>query len=189
VIGAHLTDHLTDFGIGYPPTDDERLRRAISWLYQYDLVKATPRPAHWIEVRLEDFVLRQEETLARLEEFLGLKMARIPVKPEAVDRWRKDAHTHYFDFFEPAMREYGYELPKNRAAVSPKPDEISTTKNTAQHSRNQRGGNLELRKSGMDTSPSLREFLSSRYSSQEDTKLANSGTKATKGAEAGVPSS
>jgi hypothetical protein len=62
-------------------------------------------------------------------------------------------------------------------------DGDTTTKSTAQHSRNQRGGNLELRKSGMDTSPSLREFLSSRYSSQEDTKLANSGTKDTKGAE------
>jgi hypothetical protein len=57
--------------------------------------------------------------------------------------------------------------------------EVETTDYTAQHSRNQRGGNLELRKSGMDTSPSLREFLSSRYSSQEDTKLANSGTDCT----------
>ena len=111
IIGGHLTDDLGGFGVPYPKTEDVRRRRAISWKYQYDLVKATPGPANWIEVRFEDFVLRQEETLARLEEFLGLKMARIPVRPESVGRWRKDAHNHLFDFFEPAMREYGYEMP------------------------------------------------------------------------------
>jgi hypothetical protein len=92
-------------------SEDVRLRRAISWRYQYDLVKATPRPAKWIEVRFEDFVLRQEQTLARLEEFLGFELARIPVQPEAVGRWRADEGTNYFDFLGPAMREHGYELP------------------------------------------------------------------------------
>ncbi len=59
-------------------------------------------------MRFEDFVLRQEETLTRLEEFLGFKLARIPVKPEAVDRWKLDAAINYYDFFAPAMEEYGY---------------------------------------------------------------------------------
>lgn len=109
IVGGHVTDDLRNFGIDYPPTDDQRLRRAISWKYQYDLVKAAPKPKHWIEVRFEDFVLRQEETLTRLEEFLGMPLARIPVKPEAIGRWRADQGTHYFDFFEPAMKEYGYQ--------------------------------------------------------------------------------
>ena len=113
ILGQHLTDDLRDFGIPYPPTDDVRLRRAISWKYQYDLVKATPRPRHWIEVRFEDFVLRQDETLARLQEFLGIKLAKIPVKPEAVGRYRRDPQAPYFDFLTPAMREYGYELPES----------------------------------------------------------------------------
>ncbi len=117
VIGAHLTDDLRDFGIAYPATDSPRRRRAISWKYQYDLVKASPRARHWIEVRFEDFVLRQDETLRRLEAFLGFPLARIPVRPEAVHRWRTDPDTNYFDFFEPAMREYGYEIP---AAGNPK---------------------------------------------------------------------
>jgi len=108
VIGQHLTDHLADFGIEYPPTEDVRLRRAISWKYQYDIVKATPRPKHWIEVRLEDFVLRQEETLKRLEEFLGIRMARLPVKPEAVGRWKADRQARDFEFFGDAMKAYGY---------------------------------------------------------------------------------
>jgi hypothetical protein len=112
IIGAHLTDDLSDFSIAYPPTQNERLRRAISWKYQYDLVKATPKAKNWIEVRFEDFVLHQDETLAKLEEFLHIKLARIPVKRDAVARWRKDTDQNYFDFFEPAMKEYGYEIPE-----------------------------------------------------------------------------
>jgi hypothetical protein len=112
ILARHVTDDLRDFGISYPETDDERLRRAISWKYQYDLVKAFPRPANWLEVRFEDFVLKQEETLARLEDYLGLKLARIIVRSDAVDRWKHDSGVNYFDFFEAAMREYGYEIPE-----------------------------------------------------------------------------
>lgn len=112
IIGSHVTDDMNEFGISYPKTDDERLRRAISWKYQYDLVKATPRAANWIEVRFEDFVLRQDETLTRLEKFLGIQLARIPVRPTTVARWKADTGVNYFDFLEPAMREYGYEIPR-----------------------------------------------------------------------------
>jgi hypothetical protein len=111
ILGEHLTDDLRDFGIAYPVSEDIRLQRAISWKYQYDLVKAMPKPKHWIEVRLEDFVLNQEETLARIEGFLGIPLARIPVNADAVGRWKLDEGVNYFDFFEPAMREYGYEIP------------------------------------------------------------------------------
>ena len=112
IIGGHITDDLNDFGIAYPRTDDIRLRRAISWKYQYDLVTASPKAANWIEVRLEDFVLKQDETLARLSEFLGIKMARIPVKPDGVN---------YFDFCGPAMKEYGYRTPRGAPARKRRP--------------------------------------------------------------------
>ncbi len=112
ILGQHLTDDMRSFGIPYPETDDERLRRAISWKYQYDLVKATPKPECWLEVRFEDFVLKQEETLQRLEDFLGFKLARIIVRPDSIDRWKEDKGVNYFDFFESAMREYGYEIPE-----------------------------------------------------------------------------
>ncbi len=108
VLNRHLTDDLSDFGIAYPATDDIRLRRAISWKYQYDLVKSTPKPANWIEVRFEDFVLHQEATLARLEAYLGIPLARIIVRPDAVARYKFDTETHDFDFFTPALAEYGY---------------------------------------------------------------------------------
>lgn len=115
ITGGHITDDMNDFGISYPPTEDERLRRAISWIYQYKLVKASPKAAQWIEVRFEDFVLRQEETLARIEAFLGIPLARIPVKPESVDRWKRDNGVNYCNFFRPAMREYGYSIPEGDA--------------------------------------------------------------------------
>ena len=112
ILGRHMTDNMRDFGIEYPETDDERLRRAISWKYQYDLVKAFPKPEHWLEVRFEDFVLRQEETLARLEDYLGFKLSRIIVRPDSIERYKQDSGVNYFDFFEPAMKEYGYEIPE-----------------------------------------------------------------------------
>ena len=112
ILGRHITDDLADFGVEYPKTDDLRLRRAISWKYQYDIVKATPRPAKWVEVRFEDFVLKQEETLKRLEAFLGIPLARIIVRPDSIGRYKEDSGVNYFDFFEPAMREYQYDIPE-----------------------------------------------------------------------------
>ena len=114
ILSGHRTDDLADFNIDYPKTDDDRLRRAISWKYQYDLIKATPKPKHTLEVRLEDFILKQDETIARLEDYLGLKIAKIPVRPDSIDRWKTDDGTNYFDFFAPTMREYGYDVPDDK---------------------------------------------------------------------------
>ena len=111
IIGSHKTDDMRDFGIQYPETDDERLRRAISWKYQYDLVKSTAKPKRWIEVRFEDFVLNQDETLERLEAFLGIPLARVVLRQDTINRWQRDDGVNYFDFFAPAMREYNYEIP------------------------------------------------------------------------------
>jgi hypothetical protein len=108
ILSGHRTDDLHDFGIDYPETDDLRRRRAISWIYQYQLMKATPRPQHIIAVRFEDFVLKQTRTLKRLERFLGFPLGRIIVRPDAVRRWKEDAENHDFDFLADAIREQGY---------------------------------------------------------------------------------
>jgi hypothetical protein len=95
------------------PLDElrQRVRRAISWQYQYEIVKATPKPNHWLRVRFEDFVLQQDATLARLEQYLGIPLARIPVRTEAVGRYTADEGVSYFDFLDEGMLEYGYEIP------------------------------------------------------------------------------
>ena len=108
ILGGHKTDDLSDFGVPYEPTEDLRERRAISWKYQSEIVKATPRPKHFFTVRFEDFVLRQDATLRRLEEYLGFPMAKIPVRTESVGRWKNDEGPYAFDFFEEELETYGY---------------------------------------------------------------------------------
>ena len=108
ILGGHITDDLAAFGVPYEHTEDLRERRAISWKYQREIVKATPKPAHAMDVRFEDFVLDQEATLARIEQFLGISLARIEVKPEAVGRWKTDEDRHDFDFLRGDMDELGY---------------------------------------------------------------------------------
>jgi len=108
ILSAHLTDDLSRFGVPYDHTDDIRLQRAISWKYQREIVKSTPEPEHSIYVRFEDFILQQEATVRRLEEFLGIPLARIEVRPESVGRWKTDEGVHDFDFLKEDMIELGY---------------------------------------------------------------------------------
>ena len=108
ILAPHRTDDLGDFGIAYPATENIRRQRAISWLYQYQLMKATPNPGHLISVRFEDFVLKQEETLLRLEAFLGIPLSRIVVRPEAVGRWKKAGGDLQLDLLGEALAELGY---------------------------------------------------------------------------------
>jgi hypothetical protein len=109
ILGAHKTDDLTDFGVPYPETDDILERRAISWKYQYELVRATPKPQRWLTVRFEDFVLHQERELDRLEAFLGIPLGRIVVRPDSVGRWRRSPDpVPDFEFLHEHMTESGY---------------------------------------------------------------------------------
>lgn len=110
ILADHRTDDLGDFGVAYPATPDIRRRRAISWLYQYQLMKATPKPAHLLTVRFEDFVLNQEETLRRLEDYLGIPLSRIVVRPEAVGRWKSAEGDLPMDLLGEALEELGYEV-------------------------------------------------------------------------------
>jgi hypothetical protein len=108
ILKPHKTDDLREFGIEYPEPSSERERRAISWFYQAQLIRATPAPERVIDVRFEDFVQDQGRTLERLEGFLGMPLARIPVDPEAVGRWRSDEGPCLFDFMKPEMQRLGY---------------------------------------------------------------------------------
>ena len=82
----------------------------LSWLYQYRLMKATPEPRHLVTVRFEDFVLKQEETLRRLEAYLGIPLSRIIVRPDAVGRWKKAEGALPMDLLGDALDELGYEV-------------------------------------------------------------------------------
>jgi len=140
ILARHMTDDLADFGIAYPQADDFlneqypdlaaaarakgpealadltlRLQRAISWQYQYEIVKATPKPANWLRVRFEDFVLNQQATLNVLADFLELPLQAIPVRTESVGRYGTVEGVSYFPFLGEGMREFGYEIPLSPA--------------------------------------------------------------------------
>ena len=120
ILGEHLTDDLADFGIKYDRTDNIRLRRAISWKYQVEIVRATPKPKRWLTVKFEDFVTKQEETLKTVDKFLGFPLVKIPVKPEAVGRYKKDKGQHDFPFLSEHLKSYGYvDLTKGKANGKP----------------------------------------------------------------------
>lgn len=109
ILAGHVTDNLNDFNISYPPTDDIRRRRAISWKYQRELMKATPAPSRLLKIRFEDMVLRQREVLQRLEDFLGIPMVTIRMRPDSVGRYKTDGGITMFDFFAEDLLECGYE--------------------------------------------------------------------------------
>jgi hypothetical protein len=108
ILRPHCTDDLARFGVPYDRTDDVREMRAISWKYQSELFKATPPPRHIIRIRFEDMVLNQELTLARLEEFLGIPLARIEMRAESVGRWKTDTGPHDFPCFQEELSLYSY---------------------------------------------------------------------------------
>ena len=110
ILGAHLTDDLNDFGVQYDKTEDERRNRAISWLYQREIVRATPAPEKTISVRFEDLVFDQDNTLARVGEFLGIPLSKIEMRPDSVGRYKTDAGVHMYDFFKADMLACGYEM-------------------------------------------------------------------------------
>lgn len=108
ILGDHVTDELEKFNIDYPQTQDMREKRAISWKYQRELMKATPEPAKSLKLRFEDMVFNQQDVLAQLEAFLGIKMAKIEMRTDSVGRYKTDKGVHMFEFFKPDMLECGY---------------------------------------------------------------------------------
>ena len=115
ILGKHVTDNLERFGIHHPPARDIYEKRVISWLYQYNLVKATPAPKYLIKVRFEDFVLDQERTLRRLEAFLDMPLSRIVVRADSVGRWKHQIEhiSSLHSALEIPLVENGYPLPTN----------------------------------------------------------------------------
>jgi len=108
ILNSHLTDNLRDFGIDYPDTPDIRESRAYSWKYQREIVKAVPAPKYSLSLRFEDMVHNQDETLKKLEDFLGINMAKIEMRADSVGRYKTAEGKYMFDFFEEDMRECGY---------------------------------------------------------------------------------
>lgn len=93
ILKPHGTDNLRQWHI---PTEvtlgtDRRKRAAISWKYHEELIEQTPKPRHWLKIRLRDMVYRQGEMITAMNGFLGMRVNPIPMFTDVVGRWK--AHT------------------------------------------------------------------------------------------------
>jgi hypothetical protein len=87
----------------------ERLVAAMSWKYQYDIVKSVPTPERYIRIRYEDFCLDHEREVSRLSEFLQLALEPLQdIRSDAVYKWKRADDHETFSFLEPAIAELGY---------------------------------------------------------------------------------
>jgi hypothetical protein len=84
--------------------------QAMSWKYQYDIVKSVPEPERFITMRYEDFCVDHEQEVARLAEFLGIELEPLrDISLAGVYQWtRGDGHKTY-SFLEPGIKELGYD--------------------------------------------------------------------------------
>lgn len=105
ISGYHITDDLSYFGIPYQKSNNEIMNRAISWKYNIDIVNSIPKPKNWLEIKFEDFILKQNKTLKTIEKFLGFPLKKIPVNPNKIGNWDKE---FIFEFLKPYLNYYGY---------------------------------------------------------------------------------
>jgi hypothetical protein len=109
LLHPHLTDDLRRGNVPCPELDTVLERRVASWKYQYEIVKATPRPQHFVSILYEDLVLDHEATMKRLEAFLGIPLARLVVRADRIGRWKVERDVlPYVEPLGEAMRECGY---------------------------------------------------------------------------------
>ena len=69
------------------------------------------RPRRRIDVRFEDFVLKQDETLSHLSKYFEFPMAKIEARPDSVGRWKTRADvdfSRFDDLFRKELVEQGY---------------------------------------------------------------------------------
>lgn len=77
-----------------------------SWKIYYDLIKEVPRPKNFLHLRFEDFILNQDESAKRLEQWLGIKLPeRIEVNKTKV---HENDHKNVKDYNIKPMRDLGY---------------------------------------------------------------------------------
>ncbi len=110
IMKRHVTDDLKEFGIKYSiSNNDEMYKRAISWLYQYEIIKKTPKPKFFYAIRFEDLIEHTEKICRDLSIFLGVKLDCPSVNIEAAYRYKKCESVQTFSFWKEALELYDYE--------------------------------------------------------------------------------
>jgi len=86
ILRHHNTQHLEKYNIEMPALngltqrEKDLEKRAISWLYQWEIVQQTPQPKHFLSVSYDDFIKNPEQEIERIEGFLDRPLGRIVVR-------------------------------------------------------------------------------------------------------------
>ena len=99
----HATDNLRKWHVPSPKAESEQEQRALSWLYQWQIVHCTPRPQHFLAIRYEDYLADAEAVCRKIEAFIGMPIGRGVV--------RNGVNTKNeipFSFLRPALNQAGY---------------------------------------------------------------------------------
>ena len=109
LFSEHKSDNLIRWDIDCPIIKNKKIEKAVSWKYQYDLVKSTPKPMNIIQIKYEDFIKDHEKTKAKLEEFLNMKLVVPELRQDSVYKWKNLQHSYKnFKFLDGPMRKLGY---------------------------------------------------------------------------------
>lgn len=110
ILKPHGTDNLRQWHI---PTEitlgtDRQIRAAISWEYHEELITQTPKPAHWLTIRLCDMVLDRDGQARRMSAFLGFPVNPIPMFTDVVGRWRGQSLNGAIEIMRPQLEQHGF---------------------------------------------------------------------------------
>lgn len=108
IANGHPTDRLKEWNIDCDEGTNIYEDRAISWIYQWELMEATPDPKHLIKIKFEDYILKHDEISEQLEDFLGIKLARLPMRKSSINKHKKNKELPELKFLDEYLYKLGY---------------------------------------------------------------------------------
>jgi len=111
IFSNHLTDNLERWNINIPDKGfGLKMKRSISWKYQYDMVNCDKQPKKVLHMKYEDFCMHPKENTKILGYFLKLKLKPVKTHTNSVYKWkRSDINFNRFKFLKGPMEELGYD--------------------------------------------------------------------------------
>lgn len=111
LLSPHKSDRLSVWNVDFPMDKlGAKMRQAVSWKYQYEIVRSTPPPKNVAVMNYEDFVSNNKREKRRLEDFLGFKLNVPKLYVKRVDKWRKETSINWknFSFLKKPIKKLGY---------------------------------------------------------------------------------
>lgn len=82
--------------------------RAASWKYHVDIVRHTPKPKRFLEVRFEDYIAQQEVEKKRIEEIVEIQLKTLELKKDKIWKPKKNWRRKY-PFLKESMDALNYQ--------------------------------------------------------------------------------